>query len=142
MPSLLSKLNITERPIFDRHDPIQQRQRKLLERLEEQREVARCYIENEVFTAYREKWVDDPKTGEKKKARIPRKVKPWFNKIKGQLYLEIRYGSVPIELQRKKYAIAVEDKSKLLEVIDTVIQAVSSGELDEAITDIVNKRKK
>lgn len=49
-------------------DPINQRRNKLIQRLEVQREMAKCLIENEVFNAYKEVMKVDEETGNKQKS--------------------------------------------------------------------------
>ena len=127
--TLLSTLNITTRPIANNSDPIIQRQTKLIARLEEQREIARCLLENETFSAYKEVTVTDDE-GIKSKVKAPKKIKSWFYSVKGSYFLDIRYGSKALELAKNKYAITVGAKGDLLKVIDTVIDAVRTGELD------------
>jgi len=131
--TLLSTLSITTRPINNNSDPIIQRQTKLIARLEEQREIARCLLENETFSAYKEVTITD-EDNNKSKVKLPKRVKPWFYSVKGSYFLEVRYGSKPIELAKSKYAITVGAKGDLLKVIDTVIDAVRAGELDTQLS--------
>lgn len=51
--SILSTLNLVKIPKRST-DPLVQRQNKLIKHVEVQREMARCLIENEIFTAYKE----------------------------------------------------------------------------------------
>ncbi|MBA6289485.1 hypothetical protein [Colwellia sp. MB3u-4] len=76
--SLLSKLNITEAPLKHPTDPLIQRQKKLIAKLEVQREMARCLVENEEFRAFKFKYITEPETGIKNKVRVPKQIKPWF----------------------------------------------------------------
>ncbi|KPN78205.1 hypothetical protein AEA42_04410 [Shewanella sp. Sh95] len=133
--TLLSTLNITTRPIQNATDPVILRQNKLIMRLEEQREIARGLLENEIVHIYKEKFVCDGH-GNKSKVTVPKKVKPWFYSVKGLYFLELRYGSKALELLNGKYAISVGAKAQLLAVIDTVIDAVKAGELDLQLENI------
>ncbi len=131
--SLLSKLNITKAPLKHPTDPLIQRQNKLIAKLEVQREMAQCLVENKDFKAYKFKYVADPETGIKNKVRIPKQIKPWFYKMDSQYFTTIKYGSKSLELAKGLYAIAVEDSAALTSVYDTVIAAVKAGEFDEKL---------
>ena len=128
--SLLSKLNITEAPLKHPTDPLIQRQNKLIAKLEVQREMAQCLVENEEFKAYKFKYVTDTETGIKNKVRVPKQIKPWFYKMGSQYFTTIKYGSKSLELAKGLYAIAVEDSAALASVYDSVIAAVKAGEFD------------
>ncbi|QIR13568.1 hypothetical protein [Shewanella aestuarii] len=135
MTSLLSKLELTAKP-QQPTDKLTQRRNKLLERLTTQKEIIRCLLNNEVFSAFREVSKLDELTGQSIKEKVPRRVKPWFYKIQDQYFLEVRYGAKPLELAKNKHAIAVGDESRLNEVLDVVIDAVKAGELDTQLAAI------
>ena len=95
--------------------------------------MARCMIEGELIEVTKERWVTDEETGLRKKVSLPKQVRQWYYQIDGKLYFEVRYGNKPLELAKGKAAIGVGDTDKLLGVIDTVIEAVEAGELDEML---------
>lgn len=140
--SLLSKLNITEAPLKHPTDPLIQRQNKLIAKLEVQREMTKCLVENEEFKAFKYKYVTDPETGIKNKVRVPKQIKPWFYKMDSQYFTTIKYGSKSLELAKGLYAISVEDSTALTSVYDTVIAAVKAGEFDEKLMAIKRVGKK
>ncbi len=129
---LLSQLTLAKKPIKPAFSPGLHRRNKLLVRLQEQREMARCMIEGESFIAYRDKWVKD-EDGVKQKVSLPKQVRQWYYVNENKYYLGVRYGNKPLELARGKAAIEVGDSSNLLNVIDTVIEAVQAGELDSLL---------
>jgi len=131
--SLLSKLNITEAPLKHPTDPLIQRQNKLIAKLEVQREMAQCLVENEEFKAFKFKYITDPETGIKNKVRVPKQIKPWFYKMDSQYFTTTKYGSKSLELAKGLYAIGVEDSAALTSVYDVVIAAVKAGEFDEKL---------
>jgi hypothetical protein len=47
--------------------------------------------------------------------------------------MSVHFGTKPIEFEKGKAGIAVPSKDKLPALIDTLIAAVKSGELDEAL---------
>ncbi|WNC72492.1 hypothetical protein RGQ13_00535 [Thalassotalea psychrophila] len=134
--SLLSTLSITERPVTQSNDPIIQRQNKLIGRLETQLEMAKCHIENEVFTAYKEQWITDPLTKVKSKVRVQKRVKAWFYQVKGNYFMEVKYGSKSLELAKDKYVITIGEQDKLIPTIELIIDAVRAGEFDTHLSKI------
>ncbi len=59
---------------------------------------------------------------------------PWWRiGANGQYVFFVRAGQKPIEFEKGKAAIAVPSLEKLPNVIDTVIQAVRAGELDDQL---------
>ncbi|RPH23290.1 MAG: hypothetical protein CBB67_000975 [Alteromonadaceae bacterium TMED7] len=128
--SVLSSLKVIARPKIEPKPPVIGKRMKLIEKLEQQQELATCMIEKRPFEAYREKLVKDPETGERKKQRRQINVRPWYYDSDGHYYLEVKVNNKPIELQQGKPAIDVGDKAKLPEVIETIIKATEKGELD------------
>lgn len=66
--SVLSSLKVTARPKIEPKAPVVGKRMNLIEKLEQQQDMARCMIEKRPFEAYREKLVKDPQTGERKKS--------------------------------------------------------------------------
>ena len=59
------------------------------------------------------------------------RIKPWFwTGEKGETLLTVLYGSKQIELVKGKTAIEVGDIKNLCGILDAVIAATRSGELD------------
>lgn len=129
--SVLSTLKVIARPKIEPKPPILGKRLKLIEKLEQQKEMAVCMIENRRFEAFRDKKVKNPETGEVTVQRRPTTVRPWYYDSDDHYYLEVKVNNKPIELQKGKPAIDVGEKAKLPEVIDTIIKATESGELDE-----------
>jgi hypothetical protein len=121
------------------------RRSRLAANLKEQRDIALADAEGREYTVTRKRWeVTD--TGEKKRVDAQKRLKRWWTvDTDGKLVLTVRWDSKPLELQGDKTAIAVGDKSKLVGVLEKLVQAVHSGELDAAIakahTARVSKRK-
>ena len=129
--SVLSSLKVIARPKIEPKPPVLGKRLKLIEKLEQQKEMAVCMIENRRFEAFRDKKVKNPETGEVTVQRRPTSVRPWYYDSDDHYYLEVKVNNKPIDLQKGKPAIDVGDKAKLPEVIDTIIKATESGELDE-----------
>ena len=129
--SVLSSLKVIARPKIEPKPPVLGKRLKLIEKLEQQKEMAVCMTENRRFEAFRDKKVKNPETGEVTVQRRPTTVRPWYYDSDDHYYLEVKVNNKPIDLQKGKPAIDVGDKAKLPEVIDTIIKATESGELDE-----------
>lgn len=133
---LLNQLTITEKPTKNKLSTIEKRQQKLIAKLEEQQEMAKCLLEGIEFTAYKFKSITDPETGAKSKVKVPKRIRPWFYEIKGSYFLEIKYGSRSLELSKGKTSITVGEKEKLLTVLAIVSESVIAGELDKQLSEI------
>ncbi|BCO20319.1 hypothetical protein KUC3_31760 [Alteromonas sp. KC3] len=129
--SVLSSLKVIARPKIEPKPPVLGKRLKLIEKLEQQKEMAVCMIENRRFEAFRDKKVKNPETGEVTVQRRPTSVRPWYYDSDEHYYLEVKVNNKPIDIQKGKPAIDVGDKAKLPEVIDTIIKATESGELDD-----------
>ncbi len=129
--SVLSSLKVIARPKIEPKPPVLGKRLRLIEKLEQQKEMAVCMIENRRFEAFRDKKVKNPETGEVTVQRRPTTVRPWYYDSDDHYYLEVKVNNKPIDLQKGKPAIDVGEKVKLPEVIDTIIKATESGELDE-----------
>ncbi|MBW8617441.1 MAG: hypothetical protein KGO21_01915 [Hyphomicrobiales bacterium] len=127
--SALKALNFVAVPKQVGYDPVQARRAKLITQLEQQRELAK----DESFVVKRQKWVKQ-EDGSKALVERPKRVKRWWRMdASGNCFLILRYGNKLLSPTPDKGAIAVGDKSKLPEVVDTIIAAVRGGELDAAM---------
>lgn len=126
--TLLSKLSIVQLKQPQKLSPTEDRRHKLVSKLDEQVELLK-----------------DPKHAFTRKAKggeiKPRTVRPWFYRDGAAVTLVIRYGATPLELQKGRKAISVAKWEDLPETFQTVIEATKLGELDGAITAVVNARK-
>jgi uncharacterized protein DUF6641 len=133
---LLNQLTITAKPAKTKLTSIERRREKLLKKLNEQQEMAKCLLENVEFTAYKYKNITDLETGAKNKVKVPKRIRPWFYECKGVYFLEIKYGSKSLELQKNRTAITVGAKEKLPTVLAIVTESVLAGELDQQLNAI------
>ncbi len=110
-------------------NPVQERRTKTSARLEEQKQL----FNDPTFTRTMRTSVkgdDGGRTIVEKQQRVA----PWWVQVADGSYLfTIRSGWKPIEFEKGKAAIAVPSLDKLPTVIDTLITAVSNGELDEQL---------
>lgn len=125
----LKALSLVAMPKLNKQDPKQQRRRKLLTQLDQQRGLAL----DPNFVVARQKWVKQ-ENGDKQLVNAPKRVKRWWSEdADGNCFFVVRYGSKPLALAAGKEAIAVGGKDKLVGVIDAVIAAAKAGELDDMI---------
>lgn len=107
-------------------DPTGMRRAKFIDKLEEQNLL--LADPGYVRTVQRTAEVDGVKQAVVRKQR----VKPWWKTdASGQIVMSVKFGSKPIEFEKGKAGIAVPSKDKLPTVINTLIEAVRAGELDD-----------
>ncbi len=120
----LKSLNFTALPKADAN-PIVERRNRTIIRLEEQKLL--LTNPNYVRKVRSFAKVD----GVRKAIDNDQRVTPWWRRhVDGSYLFSIRSGSKSVEFEKGKAAIAVPSLEKLSAVIDTLIAATRSGELD------------
>ncbi len=122
---VLKSLSFTSLP-KSANDPVLIRRAKFAAKLEEQKLLLDdpAYIR----TVQRTALVD----GQKQPTVLKQRVRPWWKTDpSGQIVMSVKFGSKPIEFE--KGGVVVPSKDKLPVVIDTLIQAVRAGELDDIL---------
>ncbi len=132
--SILSTLKLTAKPEAKSSDPIVVRRNKLLIRLDEQKAMALAFIDGKPYVgATKQVTTTNKDSGETVIETVQKRVKAWFTGSVDNIVLEVRYGNVPMELSPGKTAIEVGKAVKLVPTIETVIEAVKAGEVDELL---------
>ena len=132
--SILSTLKLTAARKSRALPDVVKRRNKLLQKLAEQRELAAAFAQGQHYAPRRLRSMRDEETGARVVKEVAVRIKPWFwTGEKGETLLAINYGSKQIEILKGKTAIDVGDTANLVTVLDTVISAVKSGELDVQI---------
>jgi len=108
--SILSSLKVIARPEKTKTNPLAAKREKLLRKLNQQKEMALCFVNDEVFTTYKEKWDKEPETEEKIKVRLPKKISPWYYQLNNYCFFEVRYANKPLEIQEGLKVIEVGAK--------------------------------
>lgn len=139
--SHLSSLQLTEQHKVTSQDPVIQRRIKLIERLEVQRELAKCNIEGSDYEAYKYVTQVDELTGNKQRVRVPKIIKPMHFKVGNEWFITLKYANKPLIISKGLQTVAVPELNALTSVYDTLIAATTSGELDSAIEEVINSRK-
>ncbi len=122
---VLKSLSFTALP-KNTNDPVHIRRAKFISKLEEQKQL----LEDPGFvrTVHRTAEID----GQKQVVVRKQRVKPWWKTDpSGQIVMSIKFGAKPIEFEKGKAGVAVQSKEKLPTVINTLIEAVRAGELDD-----------
>ena len=110
-------------------NPTLDRRTKIIARLEEQKALLR---DPAYMRAVRAWGKND--NGEKVMIEKKQRVLPWWSaQPNGSCVFFVRAGWRAIEFEKGKAAIAVPSIDKLASVIDTIISAVRTGELDEQL---------
>lgn len=127
--SNLKTLSLIVAPTSFYLDPKLRRRQNLIDRLEEQRELAK----DPSYTISVRRWIKDAE-GLKQLIEIKKRIKPWWSKDPtGSLYMVLKSGLKRIVLDKGMTAIAVGTPDKLDGVIATLIAATRAGELDGAL---------
>jgi hypothetical protein len=109
-------------------DPVLDRRTKVIARLEEQKVLLNDpNYRRTIRTSVK-------KDGEKTAIEKHQRVLPWWRIApNGSFVFFIRAGHKPVEFEKGKSAVAVPSLEKLPSVIDTLIDAVRNGELDDQL---------
>jgi len=139
MTNILSKLTLTNDTKKEvAVDKAALRRAKVVMNLLEQADIAKAMLDGKEYVAMRT--VQDEQGNSVEKAK---RVKKWsFNNGTAEWFLEVRYANKAIEIAKNKTAISVANKSKLVETIQLVANAVENCELDTAINKIAEEKKR
>jgi hypothetical protein len=128
--SFISSLKLTEYKPQQVNGGVFARRRKLLEKLEQQIQLAT----NPDYAPSKTVWVQG-EDGIERKAEVAKRVKRWWvENLDGTVTLTVRYGSRPIELAKGKNAIELAGLDEVGKVLVGIKQAVFDGELDNILT--------
>ena len=131
MTSILSSLKLTLARKSRALPDVVKRRNKLLIKLGEQRMLASAMEQGQHYSPTRLRTFRQADTGTRIIKEVSVRIKPWFwTGEKGETLLTVLYGSKQIELVKGKTAIEVGDIKNLCGILDAVIAATRSGELD------------
>ena len=122
----LKSLTFVPAPPKNPNNPTFHRRERLVQRLQEQLQLAKDPSFAPVITRWKKS-----EDGLKRPIEHHRRIKPWWRvDEKGFVVLTVRYGFKPLEFEKGKAAIAVGTLEKLEGVLTTLIAATRAGELD------------
>jgi hypothetical protein len=108
------------------HDPVANRRAKLIERLVEQKAL----LADASYVRKVQCWTG--KGDERRQVERQQKVRAWWRADAASgVVFSVYHGARPIEFEKGKAGIAVASRDKLPALIDSLIGAARSGELDE-----------
>lgn len=122
--SVFKSLTFTTVPKTE-NSPLLRRRSKMIERLEEQK----LLLKDPAYVRVVQRW--KKQDGERVLTDKRLQVRPWWRMDeKGQIIFSMRVGAKPVEFEKGKAGVLAGSKEKLPDVIDTLIAALRSGELD------------
>jgi hypothetical protein len=114
--------------------PVVKRRNRLIAKIWEQTELAKCVQDGKAYAPLRTRTVKDRETGEARRVETPKRVKAWwFTADNGKVCLAVKYGAKVLELGKGKSAIEVGTMAELIPTLETLKAAVDAGELDALI---------
>ena len=132
--SALAKLKLINSKRSRTVSPIIHRRNKLIAKISEQIELATAQKEGRLYSPKKLKSVTNTETGERRTIETTKRVKEWFwTSDNAKINLSVRYGSKVIELAKGKNAVEVANTDELINTLSLIKEAVTAGELDEAI---------
>ena len=118
----------------------QNMRQRMLDHLGEQLNIAKAMLSGTAFTVKQTRYRTD-ENGERRATEHSKRLRQWFwHDVTGKWFLELRYGSAVLMLDKDKSSIEVGAKEKLTETLEMVMEAVKAGELDAAMNNAALKR--
>ena len=106
---------------------------RMLANLDEQLGLAKAIVSGTAFSVKQTRYKTN-ENGERVAFERSKRLRQWFwHDVTGTWFLELRYGNRPMTLNGDKTAIEVGKLDQLTSVIETLIEAVTAGELDKAL---------
>ena len=133
MATQLSSLKITNVVRQIKTDTVEFRRTKLIKKIEEQISLATAQKNGELFTVKRLKNVKDEASGTTSQIEVSKRINAWFWVDNSKTYLQIKYGTKVLELQKGKNTIECASADDLVKTFGIVKSSVANGELDAVI---------
>ena len=121
-------------------DPKQDRRRKLVAALDEQKLVLTAKIKGDAHTKQHAKWMTNEQ-GERVQVKTQRQVKPWFFEQDNGWYVQCRYGARVLLVDGKNNAVFVNTLKDVGAVLDAFRAAAQAGELDAVIAQAAERKR-
>ena len=135
----LTKLTFKTVDRSSTRDPIIARRDKLIVGLKEQKLVHAATLKKEDHLVERNKWMQN-ELGERVLVKTHRRIRPWFFAQDGGWYVQCRYGARVIKADGTNNAVFVNSLADVLGVLEAFLNAAAAGELDRAITQVVQRK--
>ena len=132
--SILSKLKLSDQTRAKSiADPIVRKREKLIQNIERQIKAVEAHSKGEEYYYKAERHIRNVETGDRTRQSVSVRLKHWFWKdMSGTYFLIIKYGNKRLELVGKQ-SIEVGEQKNLIPTLNSLVEAVKSGELDTII---------
>ncbi len=114
---------------------------KMIAAIHEQIMAVNYELKNEHYVRVVQKKVVNEHTGGKELTEVQRTLRKMWWKSSNGILLEIRFGNRPMKIAGKN-SIIVGELSNLIPTFEKIKQAVDAGELDVAMAEISDSRKR
>ena len=143
MSNALAALKLTNAKKSSQMSPVVARRTKVAMRLSQQILLAKARQEGSTYAPTKQKKVTDAETGDSKIVQVPKRIKEWwFTADNGKLCVSLRYGAKIVALSAKgQTAVELASGDDLVKTLETLKQAVESGELDTQIESVATATK-
>ena len=137
----LSKLTLTSyRRTHPNRDPIEERRRKTLAALTQQKLVLEAALKGQEHTITKLGWARDA-DGNRQSVKKTHAVRPWFFQDAQGWVVQLKYGARVVPLDADNNAVIVQSLDDVSTVLDVFAKAVSAGELDTALATLAQRKK-
>lgn len=136
---VLDKIKVVEMARKVKASAEYQRRAKLIEQLQEQLKMAEAKLSGTAYERTKSTWDKDAE-GNRVRVQKPVRVRAWWEASGNVVQFGLRYGAVPLQLQPGKSAVEVAKLAELPAVIKLLITAAEAGEMDAAISGVMEKR--
>lgn len=111
----------------------QERRNKLARKLDEQLKLAEAKLGGPAYGRTKYTWQTNENGDRKRIMRSVRLREWWMTAPTGSIQFGLRYGAVPVEIQKGRNAVEVAKLEELPGTIKLLMRAVIEGELDDPI---------
>ena len=138
--SSLAKLTIKSITRQNKVSPVEARRNKLLSGIEDQLHVVDAAMRGEQYSVTLSR-VTKNDAGERVRVQRQRVIRAWFFAQDGGFYVQCKYGSKAILLSKDGNAVLVKQLSDVKPVLETLLSAAATGELDASSEQALKARK-
>lgn len=137
----LSKLTLTSyRRTQPHRGPVEERRSKTLAALEQQKLVLAAALNGQEHTVTKLGWARDT-DGNRQRIEKTHAVRPWFFQDAEGWVVQLKYGARVVPLDADNNAVIVQSLNDVAAVLDIFAKAVVSGELDNALATLAQRKK-
>jgi len=137
----LSKLTLTSyRRTQPNRDPVEERRSRTLAALEQQKLVLAAALNGQEHIVTKPGWARDT-DGNRQRIEKTHAVRPLFFQDAQGWVVQLKYGARVVPLDADNNAVIVQSVNDVAAVLDIFAKAVVSGELDNALATLAQRKK-